>query len=159
MEVLTWLIQAGQSCFGEQPSAAKWNILGANDASFNDGTGIGTDAIKASQMFYGMVRNRQGGTTGDASWASSGTSNTATDAKDVFIQVGYTTTSGSGATSVTFPTAYTYPPLVFVNVNSGTNGFWAQCDSVPTTTGFTVTAWSTTSLLQAKLVSWMAIGQ
>ncbi len=27
--------------FGEQPSAAKWNILGTNDASFNDGTGIG----------------------------------------------------------------------------------------------------------------------
>ncbi len=26
--------------FGEQPSAAKWNLLGANDASFNDGTGI-----------------------------------------------------------------------------------------------------------------------
>lgn len=27
--------------FGEQPSAAKWNILGANDAAFNNGTGIG----------------------------------------------------------------------------------------------------------------------
>lgn len=26
--------------FGEQPSAAKWNILGTNDASFADGTGI-----------------------------------------------------------------------------------------------------------------------
>lgn len=26
--------------FGEQPTAAKWNILGSNDASFNDGTGI-----------------------------------------------------------------------------------------------------------------------
>lgn len=26
--------------FGEQPSAAKWNILGTNDAAFNDGTGI-----------------------------------------------------------------------------------------------------------------------
>lgn len=26
--------------YGEQPSAAKWNILGTNDASFNDGTGI-----------------------------------------------------------------------------------------------------------------------
>lgn len=26
--------------FSEQPSAAKWNILGTNDASFNDGTGI-----------------------------------------------------------------------------------------------------------------------
>lgn len=26
--------------FGEQPSAAKWNILGSNDAAFNDGTGL-----------------------------------------------------------------------------------------------------------------------
>lgn len=31
--------------FGEQPSASKWNILGSNDASFNDGTGIGDNAI------------------------------------------------------------------------------------------------------------------
>lgn len=31
--------------FGEQPSAAKWNILGTNDASFNDGTGIGAGVI------------------------------------------------------------------------------------------------------------------
>ena len=28
--------------FGEQPSASKWNILGTNDASFNDGTGLPT---------------------------------------------------------------------------------------------------------------------
>lgn len=28
-----------------QPSAAKWNILGSNDASFNDGTGIADDAV------------------------------------------------------------------------------------------------------------------
>lgn len=26
--------------FGEQPSTSKWNILGSNDSSFNDGTGI-----------------------------------------------------------------------------------------------------------------------
>lgn len=32
--------------FGEQPSAAKWNILGTNDASFNDGTGIGDGVIE-----------------------------------------------------------------------------------------------------------------
>lgn len=31
--------------FGEQPSAAKWNILGANDASFNDGTGFPAGAV------------------------------------------------------------------------------------------------------------------
>lgn len=31
--------------FGEQPTAAKWNILGTNDESFHDGTGIDDDAI------------------------------------------------------------------------------------------------------------------
>jgi len=36
--------------FGEQPSAAKWNILGTNDASFNDGSGIGTNAIAAASL-------------------------------------------------------------------------------------------------------------
>lgn len=32
--------QSWSVVFGEQPSAAKWNILGTNDASFNDGTGV-----------------------------------------------------------------------------------------------------------------------
>lgn len=31
--------------FGEQPSAAKWNILGTNDASFNDGSGFAAGAL------------------------------------------------------------------------------------------------------------------
>jgi hypothetical protein len=45
--------------FGEQPSAAKWNILGTNDASFNDGTGIanidigsGHTSIKNDHKFF-----------------------------------------------------------------------------------------------------------
>ncbi len=36
--------------FGEQPSAAKWNILGTNDASFNDGTGIGAGVITPEKL-------------------------------------------------------------------------------------------------------------
>ena len=36
--------------FGEQPSAAKWNILGSNDASFNDGTGIADGTIKPNHL-------------------------------------------------------------------------------------------------------------
>jgi hypothetical protein len=36
--------------YGEQPSAAKWNILGTNDASFNDGTGIGALAIAGTSL-------------------------------------------------------------------------------------------------------------
>lgn len=39
--------------FGEQPSAAKWNILGTNDASFNDGTGIGNSAITPEKLLTG----------------------------------------------------------------------------------------------------------
>lgn len=41
--------------FGEQPSAAKWNILGTNDASFNDGTGIGNATISPSKLATGAA--------------------------------------------------------------------------------------------------------
>lgn len=37
MAYASWSVVAG-----EQPSAAKWNILGTNDASFNNGTGLPT---------------------------------------------------------------------------------------------------------------------
>ena len=37
--------QAWSVVFGEQPSASKWNILGTNDASFNDGSGLADNAI------------------------------------------------------------------------------------------------------------------
>ena len=36
--------------FGEQPSAAKWNMLGTNDASFNDGTGIANMATNTTAI-------------------------------------------------------------------------------------------------------------
>lgn len=36
--------------FNEQPSAAKWNILGTNDASFNDGTGIANLATSTTAI-------------------------------------------------------------------------------------------------------------
>lgn len=39
--------------FGEQPSAAKWNILGTNDASFNDGTGLGDGAVTPAKLLAG----------------------------------------------------------------------------------------------------------
>lgn len=37
--------QAWSVVFGEQPSASKWNILGTNDASFNDGSGFANGAL------------------------------------------------------------------------------------------------------------------
>ena len=36
--------------FGEQPTAAKWNQLGANDAGFKDGTNIDAGALNNTHM-------------------------------------------------------------------------------------------------------------
>lgn len=43
MAYAAWSVVAG-----EQPTAAKWNILGTNDASFNDGSGFAAGAIGAT---------------------------------------------------------------------------------------------------------------
>lgn len=40
---------------GEQPTTAKWNILWSNDASFNDGTGIGNATIGPSKLATGAA--------------------------------------------------------------------------------------------------------
>lgn len=42
--------QSWSVVFGEQPSAAKWNIIGTNMSGFNDGTAIATGAITSSKI-------------------------------------------------------------------------------------------------------------
>lgn len=39
--------------FGEQPSTAKWNILGTNDAGFRDGTNISSGVITPEKLTTG----------------------------------------------------------------------------------------------------------
>ena len=41
--------------YGEQPTAAKWNQLGANDAGFRDGTNINNSAIITALLNNGAV--------------------------------------------------------------------------------------------------------
>lgn len=45
--------------FGEQPTAAKWNQLGANDAGFKDGTNIDNDAIIERHILNGVVTTKK----------------------------------------------------------------------------------------------------
>lgn len=47
--------QAWSVVFGEQPSASKWNILGTNDASFNDGSGIADDTIDSRHYIAASI--------------------------------------------------------------------------------------------------------
>lgn len=42
--------QAWSVVFGEQPSTAKWNILGTNDAGFRDGTNFSNQIISANHL-------------------------------------------------------------------------------------------------------------
>lgn len=144
--------------FGEQPSAAKWNILGTNDASFHDATGIDVDVLHWSQHLYGLIRNRQGGTTGDATWATTGTSNTATDAKDLFMQAGATVGNAGSDVTVTFPSAFNQVPLVFLAsgvTSANANPILASVSA----SQFTFRAIDSGGTQRAENVFWLAIGQ
>ena len=146
--------------------------------TFNNGAGTFSGLLTASNGFtlgggtltlpnhsvtsamVQSVQARQGSTTGSASWATAGTSNSSLTSTTVNIQVGSVTTSASGVVTVTFPNAFTQIPLVFVSVQAASNGFWAEIDSgTLSTTQFGATCWSTTSTLVAKTVYWLAIGQ
>lgn len=81
--------------FGEQPSAAKWNILGTNDASFNDGTGI--DWANVGGTGAGVVNGSLDTTAGELggawqswtpSWTNMSVSNSTVVAK--YTQIGKT---------------------------------------------------------------------
>lgn len=49
--------QSWSVVFGEQPSAAKWNILGTNDASFNDGSGFATGVLQKNPYSFSAYRS------------------------------------------------------------------------------------------------------
>lgn len=75
--------------FGEQPSAAKWNILGTNDSSFNDGTGIAAGKILPNHL---LAAASSLNTWVWDSWTPSWTNFTVGNATQTgkFIQIGKT---------------------------------------------------------------------
>lgn len=78
MAYQTWSV-----VFGEQPSASKWNILGTNDASFNDGSGIAQNAIGAHHLATNAVTLGYAQATATQSIAV----NTATDLTNLSVAV------------------------------------------------------------------------
>ena len=84
MAYSSWSVVAG-----EIPTASKWNILGTNDASFNDGTGIGTNAIAAASLATSAI------TLGYAEITSSITTTSSTAVQATGLSVSVTIPSGS----------------------------------------------------------------
>lgn len=136
------------------------SISGSSNTITNIGTSaISDDAVTAAKMQYGVVRGRRGGTSGDANWYSSGTTNTDTSAKGAYFQAGRTATSSGADTTVTFPNAYTYTPIVIATTSSagGANSF--AIVTATTTTTFTCRCINDAGSRVAENINWLAIGQ
>lgn len=167
--------------FGEQPTAAKWNILGENDASFNDGTGIADDAIltrhilaaniTSPKLIEAFFRGRQQIDPSNVIGNSQATGLT--------VQFGWgqmnTTASAHNNETVTFPTAFSAPPVCLIvqlngfastaqaNLAGFTTGItkWVATGELPTATNFRVrisTGDGTNLSAGWTAYSWIAIG-
>lgn len=157
--------------FGEQPSAAKWNILGTNDASFNDGTGIANDAITGAKIASYYVPAQ----TDDSNTIANTTLNTA------IIQTGWVQVEGDNTngieTTVTLPvTLSAVHSIVATFIGAKTTGAGASITDFPSSASGSAVVIHissiTTSAFQINLVrdeavmaagnwwavSWIAIG-
>lgn len=143
--------------FGEQPSAAKWNILGTNDASFNDGSGIGNDAISDAKLVNGKLYRRQGGSA--TVWTTEGTTTYDYSGTNVIIQSG-TRLCDANPKAITFPVAFAQNPHVFVQVLTQTG---ANCYGIAasiSTTGFNAAIVTDAGVANTgQTINWLAIGQ
>lgn len=135
-------------------------LTASNGLTVSSGTvTLPAHSINAATMQ--LTNQRQGGTTGTATWATAGTSNTSLTGTTTFIQVGSVSSGAGGAVTITFPTAFTQIPLIFCTVQAATNGFWAQADpGTSSTTQALLSCWSATGALATnKTIFWLAIGQ
>jgi len=140
--------------------------LGDSVNSITNDQVSGSAAIAETKLANGTrlrCSERQGGSATD--WTSAGlvTRSVATP----LVQCGCFTSdavpniSGNfsySTTTITFPTAYTNPPLVFATAMEGTG--WCKC--APTTTNFGCQVWGITSStpdIYGKKIQWIAIGE
>lgn len=109
--------QAWSVVFGEQPTAAKWNILGTNDASFHDGTGIDDDAILTRHVLDENITSPK---LAEA-FLKGRRRNISTNVVigNYRIQIGWDYSTGGGAfdliKAITFPVAFSGTPIVVVS--------------------------------------------
>ena len=101
-----------------------------------------------------FVYGRLGGSATD--WQSSGsTSRTVTNP---MIQCGSASVSTASAASVTFPTAFSYRPLIFLSIDASADLFVISHSSV-VPSGFSIILKRTDGTTETRDVNWMAIGE
>lgn len=124
-------------------------------------TSAGVPSWKAlTELVSTLIYRRQGGSSTD--WQTHGTT-TYTPGTSTKIQTGVRNCSvsngGGSFTTITFPTAFTYKPSVFVSRElSPLDGTDIWVESI-TNTGFTIYAVSTEVGSGSVVTHWMAIGE
>lgn len=101
--------------FGEQPSAAKWNILGTNDSSFNDSTGINLQYANLTGISnpYKFSAYKSSATQ---------TINTGADTKVTFDVEEFDTNNNFATSTYTCPVAGFYLFVVSLGYNAVASG-------------------------------------
>lgn len=107
-------------------------------------------------IIKGLVAHRQGGNATD--WSSPGSTNYDPSALKVLIQVGSATGSTGGDTTVTYPTAFSHPPVI-VGAPSSAGAFNTFFLSVsPSSSSFSFRLLDTGGSRHAETCNWIAIG-
>jgi hypothetical protein len=122
---------------------------------------LATDAgITRGMLQNGLIRYRQGSTTGDNSWQTPGGNNTDVSTKTTFIQAGSSVGTGSGDFAITFPVAFTQVPLIVATVTSASGANAVVQITIVTTTTFTCRVHRNADNVDvAENFNWIAIGQ
>lgn len=125
---------------GEQPTTAKWNKLWANDASFNDGSGIAAGAITQTKLALTPTTQANAGTAGGTfSYVNLG------GIKFLWV-ISSNVASGSSPATYTFtlPTSFfstiTQANATTINMTSTTNQFASIVNATNTSISVGVTA-------------------
>jgi hypothetical protein len=150
---------------GNMTIPGSFSAGGINASQLSSGTvplarlsGISTSQLAADSVDDTIVGNRvpqfwrrQGGSASD--WSSIGTS-TQTPTT-VRMQAGANQTSGGGTVAVTFPTAFSQPPIIFIQTVDGANV--SRLSSI-TASGFTANTFTVAGGAVSSTFFWLAIG-
>lgn len=149
------------------PAASVWTYkVVTSGGAVTSVADLRSKPVTASQLTYGKLRSRQGGSA--TNWTTTGTTTYDYSGTNVFTQVGSvlstdaTTNSSNGwyatsAQTVTFPIAFSQPPMVIVTTQG--DHAVAGLFNPPTTTSFTWKARASTSVGANVTIYWMAIGE
>ena len=113
--------------------------------------------INSGQLKDGRVSNRQGGSS--SNWATNGTSNYATGDVETIVQVGVIRTLSGADIGVTFPVAFSQPPVIAFGAAlvNGSSFMRMRSDSV-SATGFAVSAVTASGSRAIDDCHWIAVG-